>query len=166
MQPVVNGHTAQPLSHLSRQSRETVPLFGRQICVPAVRRWVDIIPKPPKESKQNWTWWKQYIFTYYLSLFICTLHIALHYSTRDKRSKGHWSLPLLCLLLLRWFVYSVYLYHVMLYYIKNFTFFFFLITSFLGNLLCFIINQYYLSVLIYIFHHWRYRFSIKCKPLY
>jgi hypothetical protein len=50
LQPVVNGYMAQPLS--SRQSRETAPLFGRQICVPAVRRWVDIIPKPPKESKQ------------------------------------------------------------------------------------------------------------------
>jgi hypothetical protein len=91
------------------------------------------------------------------------MYIALHYSTRDKRSKGHWSLPLFCLLLLRWYVECTYT--MSCYIILKILHFLYKITSFLGNLLCFIINQY-LFVLLYIFHNWRYRFSIKYKPLY
>ncbi len=103
------------------------------------------------------------VYIHQLVVFVnmyLVMYIALHYSTREKRSKGHWSLPLFCLLLLRWYVVSM----LRVYYIKNFNFFF-KITSFLGNLLCFIINQYPF-VLFYIFHHWRYWFSIKYKPLY
>jgi hypothetical protein len=166
MQPVVNGHTAQPLSIFS--SFWTISwncpfVWQANLCSRSAAMGGH--HSKATQGKQTELNLIKALYIQQLIVFVNMYHVMyialINYSrslvsdipTGDGKTASLFLQCTFILFTVITLVRSVYL---------NFLY---KTTSFLGNLLCFITNQY-LFVLFYIFHHWRYRFSIKFKPLY